>query len=68
MLVLFSLLLCVLSRLQERILPPDVVRCQPLLLALAEKPKTEVHADNGLPPSVISGRVSRSSSGDWIVP
>ena len=31
---------------------------------MVEKPKTEVHTDNGLPPSVLSGRVSRSSSGD----
>jgi len=35
---------------------------------MAEKPKTEVHTDNGLPPSVLSDRVSRSSSGDRIVP
>ncbi len=30
----------------------------------AEKPKIEVHADNGLPPSVLSCGVSCSSSGD----
>jgi hypothetical protein len=40
----------------------------PLLLAMAEKPKTEVHTDNELPPSVLSGRVSHSSSGDRRVP
>ncbi len=28
---------------------------------MAEKPKTEVHTDNELPPSVLSGRVSFSS-------
>ncbi len=31
---------------------------------MVEKPKTEVHTDNGLPPSMPSGRVSCSSSGD----
>ncbi len=35
---------------------------------MVKKPKTEVHADNRLPPSVLSGRVSRSSSGDRRVP
>jgi len=35
---------------------------------MVEKPKTEVHTDNGLPPSVLSGRVSCSSSGDRRVP
>jgi hypothetical protein len=33
-----------------------------------EKPKTEVHTTNGFPSSVLSGRVSRSSSGDRKVP
>ncbi len=33
------------------------------LLAMVEKPKTEVHTDKGLPPSVLSGRVSHSNSG-----
>ncbi len=42
-------------------------RCHQLL-AMAEKPKTEVHTDNGLPPSAFSGRVSCSSSGDRRVP
>jgi hypothetical protein len=31
---------------------------------MVEKPKTEMHTDNGLPPSVLSGRVSCFSSGD----
>jgi hypothetical protein len=31
---------------------------QPLLLAMVEKPDTEVHTDNRLRPSVLSGRVS----------
>jgi hypothetical protein len=35
---------------------------------MVEKPKTEVHPDNGLPPSVLSGRVSHSRSGDRRVP
>jgi hypothetical protein len=35
---------------------------------MADKPKTEVHTDNGLPPSVLSDRVSHSSSGDRRVP
>jgi hypothetical protein len=35
---------------------------------MVEKPKTEVYTDNGLPPSVLSGRVSHSSSGDRRVP
>ncbi len=38
------------------------------LLDLLEKPKTEVHTDNGLPPSVLFGRVIHSSSGDRRVP
>jgi hypothetical protein len=29
---------------------------------------TKVHTDNGIPPSVLSGRVSHSSSGDRRVP
>jgi hypothetical protein len=45
-----------------------VISHQPLHLAMAEKPKTQVHTDNGLPPSVLSGRVSHSSSGDRRVP
>ncbi len=40
----------------------------PLLLVMVEKPKTEVHTDNILPPSVLSGRVSHSSSIDRRVP
>ncbi len=44
------------------ILPPDVVSHKPLLLAMVEKPKIEVHTDNRLPPSVLSVRVSRASS------
>ncbi len=39
-----------------------------LLLAVVKMPKTEVHTDNGLPPSVLSGRVNCSSSGDIRVP
>jgi hypothetical protein len=35
---------------------------------MVEKPKTEVDTDNGLPPSVLSGSVSHSSSGDRTVP
>ncbi len=35
---------------------------------MVKKPKTEVHTDNGLPPSVLSGSVSCSSSGDRRVP
>jgi hypothetical protein len=45
-------------------------------MAMVEKPETEVHTDNGLPPSVLSGRVScsedrrvprlRKSSTVWI--
>jgi hypothetical protein len=35
---------------------------------MVEKLTTEVHADNRLPPSVPSGRVSCSSSGDKKVP
>jgi hypothetical protein len=35
---------------------------------MVEKPKTEVLTDNGLPPSVLSCRVSNSSSGDRRVP
>jgi hypothetical protein len=35
---------------------------------MAEKPKTEVHTENRLPPLVLSGRVSHSSSGDRRVP
>ncbi len=35
---------------------------------MAKKLKTEVHTDNGPPPSALSGRVSRSSSGDRRVP
>jgi hypothetical protein len=35
---------------------------------MVQKPKTEVHVDNGLPPSVLSGRVSNSSSRDRRVP
>ncbi len=35
---------------------------------MVEKPKTEVHTDNGLPPSVLSGRVSCSRSRDKRVP
>jgi hypothetical protein len=35
---------------------------------MAEKPKTEVYTNNRLPPSVLSGRVSYSSSGDRRVP
>jgi hypothetical protein len=35
-----------------------------LLLAMVEKPITEVHTDNRLPPSVLSGRVSHSGSGE----
>ncbi len=35
---------------------------------MVEKPKTEVRTDNGLPPSMLSGRVSHSSSGDRRVP
>jgi hypothetical protein len=35
---------------------------------MIKRPKTEVHTDNGLPPSVLSGRVSHSSSGDRRVP
>jgi hypothetical protein len=35
---------------------------------LIKKPKTEVHTDNRLPPSMLSGRVSHSSSGDRRVP
>jgi hypothetical protein len=35
---------------------------------MAEKPNTEVPTDNGLAPSVISGRVSHSTSGDRRVP
>jgi hypothetical protein len=35
---------------------------------MVEKPKTEVHTDNRLPPSAFSGRVSHSSSGDIRVP
>jgi len=31
---------------------------------MAEKPKTEVHTDNGLPPSVLLGRVSHYTLGD----
>ncbi len=31
---------------------------------MVKNPKTEVHTDNGLPPSALSGRVSCSSSGD----
>ncbi len=42
--------------------------CWPLLLAMVKEPKTEVHTDNGLPLSVLSGRVSHSSSGDRRVP
>jgi hypothetical protein len=35
---------------------------------MVKKPKTEVHIENRLPPSVLSGRVSPSSSGDIRVP
>jgi hypothetical protein len=35
---------------------------------MVEKPKTEVQSDNGLPPSVLSGRASCSTSGDRRVP
>ncbi len=35
---------------------------------MVEKPKTEVPTDNGLPPTVLYGRVSRSISGDRRVP
>jgi hypothetical protein len=35
---------------------------------MVEKPKTEVHTANGLPPFVLSGRVSHSSSGYRRVP
>ncbi len=35
---------------------------------MVEKPKAEVHTDNRLPPSVLSGRVCHSSSGDRRVP
>ncbi len=35
---------------------------------MVKKPKTEVHTENRLPPSVLSGRVSPSSSGDIRVP
>ncbi len=35
---------------------------------MVKKPQTEVHTDNGLPPSVLSGRVCHSSSGDRRVP
>ncbi len=31
---------------------------------MAGEPNTDVHTDNRLPPSVLSGRVSHSSSGD----
>ncbi len=48
------------------ILPQDVVSHKPLLLAMFEKPKTEVHTDNRLPPSVLSVRVSRASSGAMV--
>jgi hypothetical protein len=39
-----------------------------LPLAMVKKLKSEMCANNGLPPSVLSGRVSRSSSGDRRVP
>ncbi len=35
---------------------------------MVKKPKTEVHIENKLPPCVLSGRVSPSSSGDSRVP
>ncbi len=35
---------------------------------MVEEPKTEVHTNNRLPPSVLSGRVSHSCSGDRRVP
>ncbi len=35
---------------------------------MVKKPKTEAHTDNILPPSVLSGRVSHSISGDRRVP
>ena len=35
---------------------------------MVKKPKTEVHTENGLPPSVLSGRVRHSSSRDKRVP
>jgi len=47
---------------------PDVISHHPLHLAMVEKPKTEVHTDNGLPSSVLSGRVSQSSYGNRRVP
>ncbi len=31
---------------------------------MAGEPKTDVHTDNRLPPSVLSGRASHSCSGD----
>ncbi len=31
---------------------------------MVKRPKTEVHTDKRLPPSVLSGRVSYSTSGD----
>jgi hypothetical protein len=35
---------------------------------MVEKPKTDADTDNGLPPSMLSGRVSCSNSGDRRVP
>ncbi len=69
MLVLFSLLCVTHQAFYEdysawRILPPDVITCLPLLLVMVEKPKTEVHTDNGLPPSVLSDWVSHSTHRD----
>jgi hypothetical protein len=51
-----------------RISSPDVASHDSLLLAMVEKPKTEVHTDNGLPSSVLSGRVSHSNFRDRRVP